>query len=258
MTERPLAIIGGTALTDAAWLEAGPVQRVSTPYGVAQVMDGVVAGRRVVFLARHGIPHRVLPPDVNYRANVAALRALDAQRVLATSAVGGIAPGLRVGDLIAVDQLVDLTHGRANTFGERSVDVAEPYCAVARGALVAGGRDVGLRIRDGGTYVCTQGPRYETAAEIRLFASWGMDVVGMTNAPEAFLAREAGLCYASLCVVTNAAAGISRSRLSVERHAAVVREHAASVRAVLAAAVAHLEDGVCACSGTSSQRAERP
>lgn len=248
MNSERLAIIGGTALADAAWLGAGAVRTIRTAYGQAEVLEGVLGQRPVVFLARHGLPHRLLPPEVNYRANVDALRRLGVRRVLATSAVGGIAPVLAVGDLVAVDQLVDLTRARASTFGERSVDVSEPYCPVVRSAYVAGGAALGVPVQSGGTYVCTEGPRYETAAEIRLFASWGMDVVGMTNAPEAFLAREAGLCYATLCVVTNRAAGDSAVPLSLGAHGAVVHARSDDLRRILALAADRLS-GDCRCAG---------
>ncbi len=255
MSDELLAIIGGTALTDAGWLDVGPPRLVETPYGSAQVLEGRLGTRPVVFLARHGIPHRLLPPEVNYRANVDALRRLGVRRVLATSAVGGIAPDLQVGDLVAVDQLVDFTRTRASSYGERSVDVSDPYCAAIRSAYVAAGGSLEVGVRDGGTYICTEGPRYETAAEIRLFASWGMDVVGMTNAPEAFLAREAGLCYATLCIVTNRAAGTSTVPLSLAAHGAVVCDRATALRAVLAAAVESLDDnsGSCRCAGVVKQ-----
>ena len=250
-----MAIIGGTALTDAGWLNAGPPRVVHTSYGPAEVQEGRLDGRPVVFLARHGNPHRLLPPEVNYRANVDALRRLGVRRILATSAVGGVAPNLAVGDLVAVDQLVDFTRTRASSFGERSVDVSDPYCPAVRSAYVEGGSTLGVPVRDGGTYVCTEGPRYETAAEIRLFAAWGMDVVGMTNAPEAFLAREAGLCYATLCVVTNRAAGTSSVPLSLATHGSVVRDRAAAMRSVLAAAVERLDasPGACGCAGLTKQ-----
>lgn len=245
---RPIGIIGGTALADAGWLGVGSPRVVETPYGEAEVVASLLGDLPVVFLARHGSPHRLLPHQVNYRANVHAFRQLGARRIFATSAVGGIARDLAVGDLVIVDQLVDFTHRRASTFGERSVDVSNPYCSSVRAALLAGASEAGAEVRDGGTYICTEGPRYETAAEIELFTRWGMDVVGMTSAPEAFLAREAGLCYATLCVVTNRAAGSSDVPLSLETHGGVIRARAAVLRHVLAAAVRQ-PPIACRCSG---------
>ncbi|HSH84384.1 MAG TPA: S-methyl-5'-thioinosine phosphorylase [Guyparkeria sp.] len=211
-----LAIIGGTGLSQIEGIEGVRHQVVSTPYGEPSgpLSIGRMQGCNVVFLPRHGYNHRIPPHQINYRANIWALRELGVDGILAMSAVGGINPDMGPGTLLVPDQLIDYTWGRPSTYYEGDldtvthVDFTYPYDQSLRQAFLRAGEVFGLPMIDGGTYGATQGPRLETAAEIRKLERDGCDVVGMTGMPEAILAREAGIKYASLNVVGNWAAGV--------------------------------------------------
>lgn len=208
-------IIGGTGLTDIGSLVVEETQEPVTAWGApsAPLQIGRIGGRRVVFLARHGNPHRIPPHRVNYRANIEALRGAGVDRIIAVNAVGAMHEAMTPASLVLPDQLIDYTWGRAPSFYEENlehtvhVDFTWPYSEEIREALrqAAGAADVALH--DGGIYACTQGPRLETAAEIRRLERDGADIVGMTAMPEALLAREAGMAYACLALVVNWAAG---------------------------------------------------
>lgn len=219
-----VAIIGGSGLTDLKNLRITRREVVRTPYGEpsAPMVYGELAGREVVFLPRHGAGHTIPPHDVNYRANIWAIRQANVAMVIAVNAVGGItvdflAPGM----LVIPDQIVDYTWGRAHTFfgGEHRqvthVDFTEPYCEALRQVLISGARSAKLAVLEHGTYGATQGPRFESAAEIRRLERDGCNIVGMTGMPEAGLARELGLCYASVAVVVNPAAGKAQGAIEL-------------------------------------------
>lgn len=241
-----VAVVGGSGIDVSDLLTDPRRRRVTTRYGEARSVVGRLAGRPVAFLPRHGPGHRVPPHRINYRANVAALVELGARRVVATAAVGSLDPDLAPGTLVLVDQFLDFTRGRASTFhdggqdGVVHVDVSDPYCPEIRQAAREVAGPAGLPVRDGGTYVCTEGPRFETAAEIRAFRTLGGDVVGMTGVPEVVLARELGLCYATLAVVTNLAAGLRPGRLSHEEVLGAQADRAERLAALLAAVVGDL------------------
>ncbi len=211
-----LAIIGGTGLSQIEGIEDVRHKVVSTPFGEPSgpLTIGRLQGCDVVFLPRHGYNHRIPPHQVNYRANIWALQEMDVSRILAVAAVGGIHPDMGPGGLIVPDQLIDYTWGRPSTFYEGDldsvthVDFTYPYDQSLRETFLQAGQELGLNMIDGGTYGATQGPRLETAAEVRRLQRDGCDVVGMTGMPEAVLAREAEIQYASLNVVANWAAGI--------------------------------------------------
>ena len=210
-----LAVIGGTGLYRIAELQDveshQPVTRYGAPSGPIRV--GLLGGRRVAFLARHGEGHSLPPHQVNYRANLAALQALGAQRVLALNTVGGITERFGPRVLACPDQLIDYTWGRISTICEEPgtevlhVDFGEPYTRSLRQAVIAAAQSAGVALVDGGCYGATQGPRLETRAEIVRMRRDGCDLVGMTGMPEAGLARELGLDYACLAIVANWAAG---------------------------------------------------
>jgi 5'-methylthioadenosine phosphorylase len=206
------AIIGGTGLGEG---NGGTAREVETPYGTVQLSYDQAT--RLWFLPRHGPGHRVMPHLINYRALIWALWQLEVRWVLATAAVGSLHPKLPPGRVVLVDQFIDWTCCRPRTFFDRDTvvhtDFTEPYCPTLRQLL---GRQLsarGLEFAGEGCYVCTEGPRYETPAEVRALAMLGGDVVGMTNVPEVVLAREAGLCYALAAVVTNYGAGLSPAKL---------------------------------------------
>ena len=210
-----MAIIGGTGLYRLADLRAAeshqPVTRYGAPSGPIHI--GMLAGKRVAFLARHGEGHSVPPHRINYRANLAALKAVGAQRVLALNTVGGITEGYGPRMLGCPDQLIDYTWGRVSTLCEEAgtdvlhVDFGDPYTPAFRADVMAAAARAGVRMVDGGCYGATQGPRLETKAEIARMRRDGCDLVGMTGMPEAGLARELGLEYACIAIVANWAAG---------------------------------------------------
>ena len=210
-----LAVIGGTGVYALGELAAVETHQPVTPYGAPSgpVRVGLYAGCRVAFLARHGEGHALPPHRINYRANLAALKALGAQRVLALNTVGGITEGYGPRVLACPDQLIDYTWGRISTFCEEPgsevlhVDFGEPYTPALRRQVLAAAARAGVAVVDGGCYGATQGPRLETRAEIARMRRDGCDLVGMTGMPEAGLARELGLDYACLAIVANWAAG---------------------------------------------------
>ncbi|MBX5436835.1 MAG: S-methyl-5'-thioadenosine phosphorylase [Alicyclobacillaceae bacterium] len=205
-------IIGGTGVYEPDLLEDLETIDMDTPYGPAVMQAGTYRGRRIAFLPRHGPGHQTPPHRVNYRANIWALKELGVTQVLATAAVGSLQPDIAPGSLVIVDNFLDFTKTRPVTFFESGrvvhVDMTDPYCGRLRQALAKTARRLGLAVRAGGTYVCVEGPRFETTAEIRLFQAFGGHVVGMTSVPEVVLAKEAELCYATVCMVTNYGAGI--------------------------------------------------
>jgi 5'-methylthioadenosine phosphorylase len=211
MTTR-IGIIGGSGVERPE--QGFREEIVETPFGNALVWIGEGGNDDVVFLSRHGVDRDVPPHRVNYRANMKALHQLGVDRVLATFAVGGIADDIPPGAAVAIDQVIDLTSGREHTFfdggvmGLHHAPFTEPICSALREATVARSPAFGLTIRPTGTYICFNGPRFETAAEIRMSKLLGADVVGMTAMPEAALAREIGIHYAGIAVSVNWAAGI--------------------------------------------------
>jgi 5'-methylthioinosine phosphorylase len=212
----PLGLIVGTGYDRLGELEVLHREVVPTPWGEASspVVTVRIEGRSLVLLARHGFGHTILPHLVNYRANVWALARAGARRVVALASVGSLDPARPPGTLAIPDQIVDYTHGRASTFHEEArgleahVDFTEPYDARLRAALLAAAARAGLAVGAGGVYGVTQGPRLETAAEIARLRRDGCTLVGMTAMPEAVLARELGLAYATCAMVVNWAAGI--------------------------------------------------
>ncbi|MDS4039830.1 MAG: S-methyl-5'-thioinosine phosphorylase [Candidatus Competibacter sp.] len=210
-----VAIIGGTGLTSLDTLNITHRETQSTPYGdpSSPMIHGEWGGRTVVFLARHGQHHTLPPHRINYRANLWALHRIGVRQVIAVAAVGGIRDDMAPGALAFPDQIVDYTWGRHCTFFEDNlshvthIDFTEPYCPEVRARLIEVARALGLDARESCTYAAAQGPRLETAAEIRRMERDGCDIVGMTGMPEAALARELGLRYATCAVVANRAAG---------------------------------------------------
>ena len=243
-----VAIIGGTGLTRLQGLEITHREVVHTPYGEPSgpITHGVLHGREVLFLARHGYGHTIPPHKVNYRANLWALRHLEVEQVIAVAAVGGITASMAPGRIVFPDQVIDYTWSRHHTFFEHDlahvthIDFTQPYDQDLRRRMIDSAGRAELEVILGGTYGATQGPRLETAAEIRRLARDGCDVVGMTGMPEAALARELGLAYATCAVVANWAAGLGDETITmedIERNLAVGMEN---VRALLGALIPDL------------------
>lgn len=236
-----VAIIGGTGLTELEGLEIEQTQVVDTPWGEpsAPLVTGRLGDQRVLFLARHGHPHRIPPHQVNYRANLWALRDAGARTVLGVNAVGGIHPTMGPTAVVVPDQLIDYTYGRAHTYFEGDlasvthIDFTEPYSARVRQALLQAAADGGVDCVDGGVYGATQGPRLETTAEIRRLERDGCDLVGMTGMPEAGLAAELELDYACLALVVNWAAGKSDHIITMDEIKAAIDEGMGKVMQIL-------------------------
>jgi len=241
------AIIGGSGFSAFAGVEPAAPTHVDTPYGPpsAPVAPGEVAGRDILFLPRHGVDHQFPPHRINYRANLWALRAAGASRVLALGAVGGITPAFGPCVLAVPDQLIDYTYGRRHTYydedgaGVVHVDFSEPYCAALRAELIQAGERAGVPLVPSGVYGATQGPRLETAAEVRRLEGDGCDLVGMTGMPEAALARELGLRYATLAFVVNWAAGKAEGEIQMSEIEANLQRCSLGVEQVVTALLAN-------------------
>ncbi|MEM2890087.1 MAG: S-methyl-5'-thioadenosine phosphorylase [Candidatus Hadarchaeum sp.] len=204
-----IGIIGGTGLYDSKLLKNIEEIEVDTPYGSPSdsITLGELNGRKLAFLPRHGKKHTIRPTDINYRANIFAMKQLGVTRILAPSAVGSLKEEYRPGDIVFVDQFIDRTTRREESFytGNKvcHISVAEPMCPELRKTLVKAAKRTGIEAHPAGTYVCIEGPRFSTKAESRMFQNWGADVIGMTLVPECVLAREAEICYASIATVTD-------------------------------------------------------
>ncbi|OYV85033.1 MAG: methylthioadenosine phosphorylase, partial [Acidiphilium sp. 21-68-69] len=204
-----IGVIGGSGLYDIEGIEDKRWERVATPWGEAsdELMFGTLEGVSVVFLPRHGRGHKLSPTDLNYRANIDALKRAGVTDILSMSAVGSLREDLPPGHFVIVDQFIDRTFARAKSFFGAGcvahVSVAEPVCARLGDALERSARALDLPVTRGGTYLAMEGPQFSTKAESHLYRSWGCSVIGMTNMPEAKLAREAELCYATVAMVTD-------------------------------------------------------
>jgi len=246
-------IIGGTGFYRMEDETGGERVTVNTTYGPAQVTRVRVGEVEVAFLARHGFDHSVPPHRVNYRANIAALRELGVMNVLASAAVGSMAEQSPPGSLALLTQFLDFTRSRPATFydGEEGkvvhVDVTEPYCPHLRGELLVAATEVNERLHPEATYVCAEGPRFETPAEIRMFRQLGGEIVGMTNVPEVVLAREAGMCYAAVAIVTNWAAGVSKEPVRHEEVSGFMDQQAPRVSALFGHVIANHTETECSC-----------
>lgn len=248
-----LAIIGGTGVYNPDILDKVEEQEILTPYGEVSYVSGCYQGKEIVFMARHGKKHSIPPHLINYRGNIWALKKLGVEQIIATTAVGSLNRMMKPGDIVLADQFLDFTKGRVSTFydgGRRGVvhvDVTEPYCPELRQTLFKAARSLGLSVHNGGTYVCTEGPRFETSAEIKMFQTLKGDLVGMTSLPETVLAREAEMCYATVSMVTNYAAGMSSQPLTHSEVIETMKQNAENLRKLIMKAAAELPSGDCEC-----------
>lgn len=236
------AIIGGTGLTQLEGLNIRQTLAITTPYGppAADVLVGEYAGQEVLFMARHGHPHRLPPHQVNYRANLWALKQAGAEAILAVNAVGGIHPAMGTGHFCVPEQIIDYTSGRQHTYFADDleqvthIDFSYPYTETLRQRLITALRAENCAHSDFGVYGCTQGPRLETVAEIRRLERDGCDIVGMTGMPEAALARELDMHYACLALVVNPAAGKSNTVITMAEIEQALSQGMGRVKATLA------------------------
>ena len=243
-----LAIIGGTGLTNIAGLDVVRQHQLKTPFGEpsAKIVEASYGGdKRIYFLARHGEQHTIAPHRINYRANIWALQSLGVTEVIAVAVVGGISANVGPETIVCPDQIVDYTYGREQSFfsddfsAHQHIDFTYPYSEQIRRRILSAGQQHNIQIVDKGVYGATQGPRLETAAEIKRMAQDGCTVVGMTGVPEAALARELGLDYACCALVVNWAAGLSGQEIQYSEIEQTVISGMASVQRVLVAIIDH-------------------
>ena len=244
MAEPRIGIIGGSGLYEMAGLTDVREERVETPFGLpsdAYVL-GRLEGRPVAFLARHGRGHRLLPSELNFRANIYGFKALGAEWILSASAVGSMREDVKPRDILIPDQFFDRTKARPSTFFGDGLVVhvafADPTCPALGDLLYGAAREEGATVHRGGTYLCIEGPQFSTRAESRIYRAWGVDVIGMTNLQEAKLAREAEICYATMALVTDYDVWHETEEdVTVEAVVAILLENAAMAKAILRRAV---------------------
>jgi 5'-methylthioadenosine phosphorylase len=258
MAMRRIGVIGGSGFYEIPGLTLRENIRLSTPFGNPSDELGIaeIGGREIVFLPRHGKGHRLMPSEINYRANIHAMKQLDVDWIVSISAVGSFKQEIKPLDIVLVDQFIDLTFRRANTFfGDglvAHIAFAEPICQNMRRLLYEAGQEqgVGGRIHWGGTYLNIEGPAFSTKAESLLHRSWGCDVIGMTNATEAKLAREAEICYATLAMVTDYDSWMEDEKTAVNVRVVLdnLKRNAATAQKIIMGAVQKIAlDAPCAC-----------
>ncbi len=249
-----VGIIGGSGLYKMEGLTGVREVKVPTPFGDPSdaFLLGSVAGVPLAFLPRHGMGHRILPSEINFRANIYAMRLLGVERIISVSAVGSMREGIAPGHLVIPDQFYDRTRHRAGTFfGEgiaAHVGLADPVCADLAGALGDAGEATGSTIHRGGTYLCIEGPQFSTRAESRIYRQWGVDVIGMTNLPEARLAREAEICYATVALATDYDCWhAGEEDVTVEGVVQTLRQNVERAKTLIREAVSRLGVRKCRC-----------
>lgn len=204
-----LGVIGGSGLYEMQGLEELERVSVSTPFGAPSddILVGILQGRRIAFLPRHGVGHRIMPTELPVRANIYALKSLGVERIISVSACGSMKEEIEPLDIVIPDQIYDNTKARPKTFFGQGlvihVGLAEPFCPILSGALYRAALEVGAIVHKGGTFICIEGPQFSTRAESRIYRQWGVDIIGMTVVPEAKLAREAEICYVTIAMVTD-------------------------------------------------------
>jgi 5'-methylthioadenosine phosphorylase len=251
-----IGIIGGSGLYEMAELVDREERQVETPFGAPSgpYIVGTLRGRRVAFLARHGAGHRLLPSELNFRANIYGFKTLGVEYILSASAVGSLKEEYRPLDLVIPDQFLDRTRGRISTFFGHGivahVGFAHPFCGPLSAVAFESARGAGATVHRGGTYVCMEGPQFSTLAESRLYRSWGMDIIGMTNLQEAKLAREAEICYTTIALVTDYDCWHpDHDQVTVDLIVANLMQNAKTAQQVIAAAVERLPfERTCECA----------
>ena len=256
MQRAQIGIIGGSGLYDMADVSDREEVQVTTPFGEpsAAYLLGTLRGKRVAFLARHGGGHRVSPSELNFRANIFGMKALGVEYILSASAVGSLKEEYRPADIVIPDQFFDRTKGRPSSFFGRGlvghVGFAHPFCKILSGIAYDSGKRAGAIVHKGGTYVCMEGPQFSTLAESKLYRSWGMDIIGMTNLQEAKLAREAEICYTTIALVTDYDCWHpDHDSVTVEMVMSTLAKNAATAQRIIAGAVERLPyERTCECA----------
>jgi len=256
MDDIQIGIIGGSGLYDMAEVTDRKEVMLTTPFGdpSAPYLTGTLRGRRVAFLARHGAGHRLLPSELNFRANIYGMKLLGVDYILSASAVGSLKQEYKPSDIVIPDQFLDRTRGRISTFFGNGlvahVAFAHPFCRILSRLVHESGREAGAAIHKGGTYVCMEGPQFSTLAESQLYRSWGMDIIGMTNLQEAKLAREAEICYTTIALVTDYDCWHpDHDSVTVDMVIATLTQNAKMAQDIIAGAVGRLPyERTCECA----------
>jgi len=254
-----IGIIGGSGLYSMPGFEAQEELNITTPFGNPSdnYALGTLAGRSVVFLARHGRGHRLSPSELNFRANIYGMKSLGVERIISLSAVGSLQEQHRPQDFVLPDQFFDRTRGRVSTFfGDglvAHISFADPICPQMGATLDAACRAAGVNVHRGGTYLCMEGPAFSTKAESNVYRAWGMDVIGMTNLQEAKLAREAEICYATIAMITDYDCWREgHDAVTIEEIVRVLHQNAENAARVVKAAVAAMpRERKCACASAA-------
>ena len=256
MQRAQIGIIGGSGLYDMADVSDREEVKVTTPFGEpsAPYLLGTLRGKRVAFLARHGGGHRVSPSELNFRANIFGMKTLGVEYILSASAVGSLKEEYKPADIVIPDQFFDRTKGRPSSFFGRGlvghVGFAHPFCKILSGIAADSGKRAGATVHKGGTYVCMEGPQFSTLAESKLYRSWGMDIIGMTNLQEAKLAREAEICYTTIALVTDYDCWHpDHDSVTVEMVMSTLAKNAATAQQIIAGAVERFPyERTCECA----------
>lgn len=249
-----LAIIGGTGVYDLSIFDQVKKEVVQTPYGERTVTIGSVGDKQIAFMTRHGEGHKIPPHKINYRGNIFALKKLGVTDIIATTAVGSLQADVSPGTFILCDQFMDFTKSRVQTFFDGPplpvvhTDVSYPYCNTLRNLLGKIAAEKRYKFRSVGTYICTEGPRFESSAEVAFYGKAGGSVVGMTGIPEAVLAREAEICYVTVSMVTNLGAGLSKENLTHEEVLTVMSENQRNFSELISTAIQEWKPNItCTC-----------
>lgn len=260
MADKVIGVIGGSGLYNMDALEDVKTEKVSTPFGEPsdEYITGSLGGVKMVFLPRHGKEHRLLPSEINYRANIYGIKKLGVTAIISVSAVGSMKEEIHPGDMVIVDQFFDRTKARESTFlGDGvagHVEFAKPVCADLSRVLYDAAKAAGATVHMGGTYVCIEGPQFSTRAESLIYRSWGVDVIGMTNIPEAKLAREAGICYATIALSTDYDCWHEEEEsVTVEMILQTIKNNVATARDIISQA-APSAGNECACGCKDAMR----
>ncbi len=254
--EAIIGIIGGSGLYSIEGLKNIKEKTLKTPFGEPSdaYITGELGGITVVFLPRHGRGHRILPSEINFRANIFGMKMLGVSRLISVSAVGSMKENIKPGNIVVPDQFIDLTKRRVSTFFGNGivshVSMADPVCPVLSDNLYRAGMDMGVTMHKGGTYLCIEGPQFSSRAESHLYRQWGVDIIGMTNMPEAKLAREAEICYATLALATDYDCWYQGMKdVGVEDVVKIMNENVANAKKIITAVIPHIEqERACVCA----------
>jgi 5'-methylthioadenosine phosphorylase len=256
MQQAEIGVIGGSGLYEMEGMKDITTVKVETPFGEPsdEFVLGTLEGRKLAFLPRHGRGHRILPTEINFRANIYAMKKLGVGRIISVSAVGSMKEEIVPGHIVVPDQFYDLTRSRVSTFfGEgivAHVGFADPVCGCLADTLFDAGVKAGATMHKGGTYICMEGPQFSTRGESRIYRKWGVDVIGMTNATEAKLAREAELCYSTLALATDYDCWHETEEdVTVEAVVAIIKKNVETAKAIIKNAVTMIPDGRDCCCG---------